>query len=391
MGASAHLSNPGAVEPGSEVSCEVRVRNTGQVVDQFSLEVLSDVRSWATVEPATLSLFPGAEGVSRIRFRPPRSSAIQAGSTPFAVRVQSREDPEGSVVEEGTLEVSRFTDAAAELTPRTSHGRWRVRHDLALDNRGNTRLEAQITATDPDKLLNLRPHPPLLTAAAGAAAFGRLQVQPRKRFLTGPPKTHAFKVQVQPDGQSPITLDGTMLQEAILPPWFMRAILGLLALGLLAAALWFALLKPTIQTAAKEAVAQLQNGSTNGGGGGTRGGGGSNPVTSPSPGTPLSVGATALGNPTDGHLDPKAATFLVPSSSTLSVTDLVLENPGAETGSLRLQRNSNDLLVVMLDNFRDLDYHFVAPLTFTGGQAFRLTVSCQNCRVYYAGYLKTSS
>ena len=34
---------------------------------------------------------------------------------PFAVRVRSHEDQEGSVVEEGLLEISHFVDAFAEL------------------------------------------------------------------------------------------------------------------------------------------------------------------------------------------------------------------------------------------------------------------------------------
>jgi hypothetical protein len=35
------------VEPGGEASAEVRVRNTGTVVDQFACNVLGDASAWA--------------------------------------------------------------------------------------------------------------------------------------------------------------------------------------------------------------------------------------------------------------------------------------------------------------------------------------------------------
>ena len=79
--------------------------------------------------------------------------------------------------------------------------------------------------------------------------------QPRKRFWRGQPKTRPFQLYVKPDGGMPITLDGTMLQESILPPWFMKALLALIALLVVLVLIWLLLLKPSIQTAASEAVA----------------------------------------------------------------------------------------------------------------------------------------
>ncbi len=111
MGAIVRLSSDALeVVPGTDVSLQVTVRNTGTVVDQFAIDVLGDAAQWATVEPATLSLFPAAEGAVTIRFAAPRSSSVAAGDIPFAVRASSHEDPQGSAVEEGTLTVHAFSD-----------------------------------------------------------------------------------------------------------------------------------------------------------------------------------------------------------------------------------------------------------------------------------------
>src|SRR6266516_1708520 len=36
-------------DPGGETSCEVRVRNTGTIVDQLSLEILGEAAAWGTI------------------------------------------------------------------------------------------------------------------------------------------------------------------------------------------------------------------------------------------------------------------------------------------------------------------------------------------------------
>src|SRR5438270_11755226 len=80
------------VTPGGEAVSEVRVRNSGTIVDQFTLEVLGDAAAWAIVEPAVVPLFPGAEAVARIKFKPPKSSSVPSRAIPFAARGKSRGD-----------------------------------------------------------------------------------------------------------------------------------------------------------------------------------------------------------------------------------------------------------------------------------------------------------
>src|SRR5438034_10454981 len=141
MAATATLASKAVtVTPGGEAVSEVRVRNSGTVVDQFTLEVLGDASAWAIVEPSVIPLFPGAEAVARIRFKPPKSSSVLARAVPFAVRVKSREDARASVVEEGVVEVGPFNDASAELIPRTAKGRSRAHAPLAPGSRGHASL-----------------------------------------------------------------------------------------------------------------------------------------------------------------------------------------------------------------------------------------------------------
>ena len=121
MGASAWLEETEvAVDPGTEAAVELRVRNTGPMMDEFSFAPVGMAQGWISVEPSIVSLFPGAEEQVQVHFRPPRLHTTLAGASPFAVKVVPREDPESTSVVEGTLHVSPFEERGVDLVPTTS-------------------------------------------------------------------------------------------------------------------------------------------------------------------------------------------------------------------------------------------------------------------------------
>ncbi len=421
MGASVTLVTPAvAVEPGQEVAVEVTVRNTGTVVDEFALDVLGDAAGWASAEPPTLSLFPGAEGTAKVVFRPPRAASTPAGTVPFGLRARSREDPAGSAVEEGSVEVGAFSEPFAELVPRTSRGSRSGSHDLAVDNRGNARVNAELEATDADRQLKFDINPPAVVVEPGMAGFAKVRVSPVHRFWRGQPKTRPFQLFVRPEGGTPITIDGTLLQESVLPPWFLKALLALIVLLIVLALIWLLLLKPSIETAASEAVesplASLKadvndalgaaglptmpaEGAAGGGGSPTpaasSGGGGSGSSAPPSGGPSSAPVETpgviipGLGNPVDGRLDKTHLTAA--HDGTLFVTDFVFSNPNGAEGAVVVLRNDTPLLQLKLENFRDYDLHFVTPIVFGPDDSLNLSLACSSggsCdpAVLYSGY-----
>ncbi len=420
MGASAILmSREIVVAPGGEVRTTVRVRNTGGVVDQFDLQVLGAAAEWATIEPPSISLFPGIEQSVHVVFRPPRSAAVLAGRTPFAVKAASHEDVNGSAVDEGVVEVLPFDERSAELIPRTSRGRRSATHELAVDNRGNAPISVQLSGLDAEGTLAFEFEPPQLDVGPGAAQFAKIRVKPARHFWRGQNKTFAFVVRAEQEGQTPLAADGTMVQGAILPKWFWKAVIAVLALLLLLVVLWFALVKPQIKSSAKDAVAPLESRldaasiptlPAAGGGGGAPGGattttaaGGSGPsgaTTTTTPSSPSTTtgsattnpsGATsstfangavsAYGNPFDTRLEVQSGTapsasYVVPAGQTFALTDIFLQNPQGDTGRLTLSRKGVVLIDVALENIRLSDLHQIAPLIFHSGEDVTMTIAC---------------
>jgi len=393
MGATASLEERAAsVQPGSEAVIKLRVENSGRVVDQFELTVLGDAAAWTVVEPPVLPIFPGQSATATIHFRPPRTAGTLAGGIPFGIRVGSHEDPGGSTVEEGVVTVGSFTDTAADLVPKNSRGQRSATHELALDNRGNALVHAAFTAIDPNGSLRFQFQPPEVDVNPGRAAFARLRVRPNSGFMTGPPRSHPFQVQVAPAGEKPILIDASMIQEPLFAPWMRTVALGLVGLIIAGALLWFLAIKPGIESTAKAAVkdplaqqsaaiAQLQQ--KTGGGGGQP-----TPSASPGPGTGGSNSSTGFSR----RLTGASPSYKVPAATTLFVTDIIFQNPNGESGQITLQRDGGALLVEDLQNFRDLDFHFVTPITANAGQTLNLSsncsTTCPNAAVYLDGYQK---
>lgn len=391
----------------------VTVRNTGSVVDEFTLSVLGGAAGWATVAPPVIPLFPGAEATAEITFAVPLDSRVATGDIDVAVKVTSKEDPDGSTVEEAVLSIGSFDDVYAELVPRTSHGSRLGRTELAIDNRGNARLDASLSASDADGLLTFELDPPGLVVDPGKANFARVNIKPVKRFLRGPEKTIPFKVLAKTTNEAVGTLqaDGMFIQRPVLPRWLLRLLMFLL-LGLLALLLlWQLAFKPVIRSTAREAAkANVQEAASDAakqtaqalgatpvpsdstGGSDPADSDGNPPSTEPDGSDGGSGGGSGGGDDGRGGVsaDKRLAVEAAPGATAsgtwapapddktqFNLTDIVLQNPRGDVGLMRIKRGDDVLLESALENFRDLDFHFVAPYVFKG-QELTVEVECKN-------------
>ncbi|HEX6525014.1 MAG TPA: hypothetical protein VF070_34175 [Streptosporangiaceae bacterium] len=393
-------------QPGEQAACNVLVRNTGLVVDRILLDVLGDASGWAKVEPAELSLMPGTSEFASVVFCPPRGSRPRAGEFPFALRAYSQEDPEGSVIVEGAVTLGSFIDVRAELAPKTSHARRRGRHRLMVENRGNTGTDVQASAADPDNLLEFRVRPDRFFVPPGTATSVRLRAEPRKRFLKGPSKSLPFQVYVASEQAEAVTVEGAVLQRQVMPEW----LLPLLAIAIAAAAallaLWLLVFKPEVQSAAVQAVAAQTRSLASTAARASQAAGaadkaaakadaaaGSNPPGGSSSGarakgspSPSSRGApTSVASPVSTLMASDVAPgktgtypYKLAADQTLTVSDVLLENPAGDNGTLNIQSGASPLFEFALADFRDLDYHFVQPLEFSSGHPLEIVVACAN-------------
>jgi hypothetical protein len=207
------------VDAGQETSLLVRVRNRGTIVDQFDIRVVGPTSHWATVDPASLRLFPDKEGEARVTFRPPRAPDPMADNYPFGIAVRAASDASASTVEEGHVAVAPFVQLTSEVVPQTSRGVFSGSHDVTVHNIGNAVAEVTVQASDPDRLLSFEVVPSRAGLKPGGSATVRARVKPKSTFFMGGAKRIPFSIQVDEPNAGSYQIPATIEQRPIVPGW----------------------------------------------------------------------------------------------------------------------------------------------------------------------------
>ncbi len=403
------------VSPGGTATTTLTVRNDGDIVEAYTLEVVGDCAAWTTVEPARVSLYPGTSETVTLTFAPPRSHEVRAGETPLAVRVLPAERPESVVVPESTVTVEPFHELRTELEPRRRRGWLGARFRTAVQNRGNTPVDVALAGRQDGEDLRLAFAPDRKRLEPGESAEVRLKVRARKLIWFGEPVTWPFEVlaseaaeadaeseaaeaEVEPAGGSE-PLPGEFAQIPVLPKWLLIVLAALLAL-LLA---WFALVRPAVQSTAKQAGAKAAQEETErgkeqgsappggaenpaggqgegtgpdgkgpggggsgpgGGGGGNGGAGGGGQQASETIDVQTRAGATEEG------------AYKVPAGKVFGVTDIVVANFQGDEGVVTISFGERKITTIALETFRNQDYHWVTPIQVPENATVTASVTC---------------
>ncbi|MFC8093588.1 hypothetical protein [Streptomyces sp. NPDC057301] len=410
--------------PGEETRRPAQICNSGSVVDRFELDIVGDARDWIRVEPSEVNVFPDQSVGVELVFTPPRSAELPAGKVPFALRVMSHEDIEGSVVEETSVTVGPFTDFGVQLAPTTKRTRFGARFHAVVDNRGNAPLRVRMYASDRDSALRFAFVYPETVVAHGKGALVPVKANPLTRRWRGADLSLPFQVLVAHHGEAAVeerTADGAVVQAALLSDAVVKFVMAVGAAVLALIALWLFVLKPSVESEARKQLPPVANpsdgpsGSPSPSKGTSPGpspsgpspppGGADVPPPLPSPGASGGQGETEQppgdgpggpdpegnGRSGDGQafdqrieadVQPSAAfdtraRYTVPKDATLFVSDVVFENVAADKGVIRLQRGDTVLRRLALDAFSNEDEHYDEPIRFGPGEEVVLAVSCR--------------
>ncbi|AXG80221.1 hydrolase [Streptomyces paludis] len=249
------------VDPGGTTTVRLRLRNTGDVVDEYRFTPVGDLAPFIRVEPPALRLFPGTTGAVELTIAPPRSPDATAGPNPYGVRIVPTEYPEAAVVPEGNVTITAFTELRAELVPPTVKGRFRGRPRLAIDNLGNTKITASLSGSDNGDQLSYEINPANVQIEPGRAAFVDATLRPRETTWFGRKQQRPYTLGVQRSGEPRLDVEGTFVQRGVMPRWLATVLAGVVALAVGFVVLWIAhnpqvrsLAQPRTQSVAASAL-----------------------------------------------------------------------------------------------------------------------------------------
>lgn len=386
------------VTPGSEASTKLAVRNDSDIVEAYEFEVVGECAPWTSVEPARLSLYPGTSEQVTVLLRPPRSSEVRAGEIPLGVRVLPAERPESVVVSETTVVVEPFLQQHAELVPERRRA-WRsARFHVQVNNDGNTPITVALVAAEADDQLRVTVPPEPTTVDPGVRVELPVRVRVGKVLWFGSPLAWPVRLTTTSTAASAVLpasgeatqseeLEGELLQLPVFPKWLL-ALLALLLALLLA---WLLLVRPAVQSAAREATddragelveagkqqaAAAQNQPPP-----QQQQGGDQPPSS-------QQGQPGQRNAVDGEQssstievrtntgDQGTGSYIVPAGKVFRITDLVLANHQGDEGVLTIAFGARTVTTIALETFRNQDYHWVTPIDVPENSAVSATINC---------------
>jgi hypothetical protein len=184
------------VEPGAQARTTISVRNLGTVVEEYHFEVLGEAETWMTVEPDTVSLFPGANVDVTLVANPPRVPAPAPGATAFAVRCRSAVDPDDSSVVEGEVVVGGYLELTVSLAPAIRRSRRTGRFRATVTNRGNLPDRVRLIGVDPADELRFSMRPAIVDVPGSGRVDATLKVRAPAMYLKGAPRRQPFEVVV---------------------------------------------------------------------------------------------------------------------------------------------------------------------------------------------------
>jgi hypothetical protein len=366
------------VVPGTTSVLQLTVVNLADTTDTFTLTPVGMPAAWTVLRPPTLTLFGGTQQTVDVQVSPPAVPSTTAGPASLSVRVVPHHDPDTIADAETSLVIDEFFDRRVNVLQPALRSRRRAVYDLMLENRGNTPANCRLHLVDPSGRLEGEFDPPAAGVEPGSNTLVRLKVRAKRRHWRSPSRTVQFAVDADQPGTPIATGQATFVQSPMVPERLVGRLLWLATLAAVLAGAWFGVLRPEIRRAAEQAVADIQPVAT---------------TVVPAPGSTLPPDNTSVtpttvpvGNETIVNIplpvevppgQTGSSTYAVPSGKVLRITDIVVQNPLADQGTLQVSRDDKVLFSYNLTTmFSDVDQPLVTPLEFAGGEEFVVTVTC---------------
>jgi hypothetical protein len=365
------------VAPGTTAVLQLTVVNLADTTDSFAITPVGMAAPWTTLKPATLTLFGGTQQVIDVEVSPPVLSSTIAGPTALSVRVVPQRDPDNLSTAETTLIIGESFDRRLQVLQPALRGRRGATFDMMLENKGNTLATCRLHLVDPSGRLDGEFDPPAAGVEPGASTLVRLKLRATSPQWHSNPRTIPFRIEADqpgsPTASAPATFVQTPVVSGAVGPKGAAAVAVVLALVLG----WFGVVKPAIRDAARDAVRNISPAAAAGGTNST--------VVTPGTDTANSSPANNVKGDNAGIPLPSSVAqgqtgkneYTVPAGKRLRITDIVIQNPNADQGTLSLSANGNGLFTYNLSQmFADVDQPLVTPIELLPGQKFGVEVKC---------------
>jgi hypothetical protein len=199
-------------QPGGSVTCDIAVENPGETQGDYTVAVDGRAAPWASVDPAALSLGPGARASAKLTFHIGADAA--AGPVPFEVKVAAKDVADPPTPVPGIIEITLPAPTlSAQVRPERSGGNVSADLVLSLQNPTGKPVTAAVSGLDPAGMLAFEFQPQVVTVPPGGGSSASLHLQAHKRLFLRGRRELRFEVLVVPEGGSTTKVEATFVQD----------------------------------------------------------------------------------------------------------------------------------------------------------------------------------
>ena len=364
------------VAPGSVAVLRLTVANLSSATDTFTITPSGLAAAWTTVLPPSVTLFGGSQQEVELRVAPPAYSGSTAGPSLLSVRVVPHSNPNDLSSADTTVHVTTTHERALTLLQPVLNARRQADFELLLENRGNAQATCRLRFVEPSGRFNGEFDPASATVAPGSSGIIRLRLRAKRSLWQRRSRTVTFQIDAEQAGSATVSAEGTFVQTPVLAARSSSRIGAIVVALAVVAGGWFGVVRPAIDDAAERAV--INSGGTgpainSGSNSGNDSGSPSQVVVAEAAGTIINFSLQL--NVAAG--DTGIAEFVVPDGQRLLITDLIVQNPYLDQGTLLMRRNDDTLATFGLANvFADVSVPLVTPIELSAGQRLVASLSC---------------
>lgn len=356
--------------PGTTSSLSLHLQNDGSERTVVTLKRTGSLEKHIGLASESIHLDAGEHFEVPVVLDP--LERVAAGMHRCTVEVSA---DDATTTAEAAIEVGVVTGWSARLEPVRSVGATKGRHKVAIDNAGNTPITI-LLAGSADTTVIPEFATSSVTIDGGGSARVAMRVVPEHLFWTGATVEHPFTTTVTVDSEV-VTLEGCYEQGPRFRPWVVPALAGMLGALLIGLLAWFVIFRPAVRNIAEDEAAQLDQEQQ----------AELDERVDAIEAAAAEASRLPLGDPTDLRMDVTATAATTSSDAfdfdkagtgrVLSITDVIFQNPTGAVGRLELLRDDQVLLDQEMANFRDLDFHLVAPFRVDSESTIALRLTCE--------------
>jgi len=177
---------------GETAEITASVRNLGQTVDQFTIDVDGLDTNWYTIPVSSVALFPNDQDNMRILLHPPKAAEDKPGHYSFHITVVSQENPDEIASTDVSIEIKALLELELQISPERAVGRMAVYQVLVINPR-DSQAVVRLEAVDDRQRLCYRFDTSILTVPGGGQADTALEVKPSRLAFFGGEKPFVFR------------------------------------------------------------------------------------------------------------------------------------------------------------------------------------------------------